>query len=140
MNSMRGNDDQKLDALFGAYRAACGGPEPSANFMPNLWARIESRQSVTFSFRRMANAFATAVLTTGNAGGPPPKRGPEEFRKKYTADLTRDVKLDGEQVKKLNGILDQTRAELEKVNQKSKPEWDALNKERDALREKWHPD
>jgi hypothetical protein len=83
---------------------------------------------------------ATPVLTTGNAGGLPPKRGPEEFRKKYTADLTRDVKLDGEQVKKLNGILDQTRAELEKVNQKAKPEWDALNKERDALREKWHPD
>jgi hypothetical protein len=62
MNSMRGNDDQKLDALFGAYRAACGSPEPSANFMPNLWARIESRQSFSFSFFRMANAFATATV------------------------------------------------------------------------------
>ncbi len=59
---MRGNDDQQLDALFGAYRAACGNPEPSANFMPNLWARIESRQSLTFSFRRMANAFAAATV------------------------------------------------------------------------------
>jgi len=83
---------------------------------------------------------ATPVLTTGNAGGPPPKRNPEEFRKRYTADLTKDVKLDDEQVKKLNAILDQTRSELEKLNQKTKPEWDALNKERDALREKWHPD
>jgi hypothetical protein len=62
MNSMRGNDDQKLDALFGAYRAACKGPEPSANFMPELWARIESRQSFSFSFRRMANAFTTAAV------------------------------------------------------------------------------
>jgi len=62
MNSMRGNDDQKLDALLGAYRAACKGPEPSANFMPELWARIESRQSFTFSFRRMANAFTTAAV------------------------------------------------------------------------------
>src|ERR1051325_7695813 len=62
MNSMRGNDDQRRDALFAAYRAACGTPEPSANFMPNLWARIESRQSFTFSFRRMANAFATAAV------------------------------------------------------------------------------
>lgn len=59
---MRGDDDQRLDALFGAYRAACSGPEPSANFMPNLWARIESRQSFSFSFRRMANAFATAAV------------------------------------------------------------------------------
>jgi len=69
MNSMRGNDDQKLDALFGAYRAACGGPEPGANFMPNLWARIESRQSFTFTFRRMANAFATAAVALSLALG-----------------------------------------------------------------------
>jgi len=66
---MRGNDDQRLDALFGAYRAACGGPEPSANFMPELWARIESRQSFTFSFRRMANAFATAAVALSLALG-----------------------------------------------------------------------
>jgi len=59
---MRDSADERLDALFGAYRSACSGPEPSANFMPNLWARIESRQSVTFSFRRMANAFATASV------------------------------------------------------------------------------
>jgi hypothetical protein len=62
MTSMRGSDDQRLDALFGAYRAACNAPEPSANFMPNLWARIESRQNFTFSFRRMANTFATAAV------------------------------------------------------------------------------
>jgi hypothetical protein len=59
---MRGNDDQKLDALFAAYREACGNPDASANFMPNLWARIDARQSFTFSFRRMANAFATAAV------------------------------------------------------------------------------
>jgi len=62
MTSMRGNDDQRLDALFGAYREACGETDASANFMPNLWARIESRQSFSFSFRRMANAFATATV------------------------------------------------------------------------------
>ena len=69
MTSMRGNDDQKLDALFGAYRAACVGPEPSANFMPDLWARIESRQNFTFVFRRMANAFATAAVALSLALG-----------------------------------------------------------------------
>jgi PAB1-binding protein PBP1 len=69
MTSMRGNDNEKLDALFGAYRAACGGPEPSANFMPNLWARIESRQNAAFSLRRMANAFATAAIALSLAMG-----------------------------------------------------------------------
>ena len=59
---MRGNVDERLDALLRAYRDACPTPEPSANFMPNLWARIESRQRFTFSFRRMANALTTAAV------------------------------------------------------------------------------
>lgn len=62
MNSMRGSDEERLDALLRAYARACPGPEPSANFMPNLWQRIESRQSFTFSFHRMANAFVTGAL------------------------------------------------------------------------------
>ena len=62
MNSMRGNAEERLDALFRAYRDACPTPEPSANFMPNLWQRIESRQGFTFSFQRMANAFVTAAV------------------------------------------------------------------------------
>jgi len=62
MEAMRGNDEQRLDALFRAYRDACPTPEASANFMPNLWRRIEARQAYTFSFRRMANAFVTAAL------------------------------------------------------------------------------
>ena len=69
MFSMRGNEDERLDALFAAYRDACPSPEASANFMPNLWARIESRQSLTFSFRRMANGFVTAALAVTLALG-----------------------------------------------------------------------
>ena len=62
MNFMHGSDDQQLDALFRAYHDACEVPEASANFMPNLWARIESRQRFTFSFRRVANALTTAAV------------------------------------------------------------------------------
>jgi len=62
MNSMRGNDEQRLDALFQAYRDACPTPEASANFMPNLWQRIEARQTYAFSFKRMANALVTAAV------------------------------------------------------------------------------
>jgi len=69
MDSMRGNDEQRLDALFRAYRDACPTPEASANFMPNLWQRIEARQIYTFSFRRMANAFVTAAVALSLALG-----------------------------------------------------------------------
>ena len=62
MTSMHGSDDQQIDALFRAYHDACEVPEASANFMPNLWARIESRQRFTFSFRRVANALTTVAV------------------------------------------------------------------------------
>ena len=61
MDSMRGSSEERLDALFRAYRE-CPTPDPSVNFMPDLWAKIESRQRVTFSFRRIASAFVTAAL------------------------------------------------------------------------------
>jgi len=84
---------------------------------------------------------AAPVLTTGNAGGPPAGRmSPADFRKKYAADLTKEMKLDADQVKKLNAILDQTNEEFQKLNQKMKPEQDALDEKRDAFREKYRPD
>ncbi len=55
-------EDDQLDRLFRAYRDACPTPEPSVNFMPQLWARIEARQNFGFSFRRMANALVTAAV------------------------------------------------------------------------------
>src|SRR5258708_5606928 len=81
---------------------------------------------------------ATPVLTTGNAGGSPSR--PADFRKRYVADLTKDVKLDAEQVRKLNGILDQTGQEMDQLKEKSKPELDALNEKSAALRVKYRPD
>jgi|SRR5579883_2275806 len=69
VDPIRGNEDERLDALFQAYRRACPTPEASANFMPNLWQRIEARQRATFSFRRMANAFVTAAVAMSIALG-----------------------------------------------------------------------
>jgi hypothetical protein len=69
MNPMRGSDDERLDALFQAYARACPDRDPSPNFMPNLWQRIEARQNSVFSFRRMANALVTAAVALSIALG-----------------------------------------------------------------------
>ena len=69
MDPMRGRDEERLDAIFEAYRRACPTPDASANFMPNLWQRIEARQRTTFSFRRMAQAFVTAAVALSIALG-----------------------------------------------------------------------
>jgi hypothetical protein len=61
MTPIRGNYEERMDALFRAF-AACPTPEPSVNFMPTLWQKIEARQQFTFSLRRMANAFAAAAV------------------------------------------------------------------------------
>jgi len=57
-----GNQGERLDTLFRAYKDACVAPEPSANFMPQLWQRIESRQTFSFFFKRVARGFVTAAV------------------------------------------------------------------------------
>jgi len=54
--------DSRLDDLFRAYRAACPDPEPSVNFMPEMWAKIEAREASSTVFNRMAKALVTAAL------------------------------------------------------------------------------
>jgi negative regulator of sigma E activity len=54
--------ERRLDELFRAYREACPDVEPSANFMPNLWAKIETRQVSTNWFGRMAKVLVMAGL------------------------------------------------------------------------------
>lgn len=62
----RMDDDRansKLDALWLEYRSAFPDPEPSANFMPNLWQKIEARRQETTSvFRRLAQACVMATV------------------------------------------------------------------------------
>jgi hypothetical protein len=64
-NARSGADDLetrlggRLDECFAAYREACPDPEPSPDFMPRLWARIEGRRQFqeVFAWRRWAQAF-----------------------------------------------------------------------------------
>jgi len=61
-HNQMGSDDTRLDALLAAYRDACPDPEPSANFMPQLWQKIEARQQSSTVFGRLARNLVTAAL------------------------------------------------------------------------------
>ena len=67
MDRMQHNDklDARLDAMFAEYRMACPDPEPSANFMPQMWAKIEMREASTNWFGSMAKALVTAFAAIG---------------------------------------------------------------------------
>ena len=58
--------DDKLDALWAEYRDALPDTNPSVEFMPKLWRRIDQQRVATTSiFRRLSQVFvvATAALT-----------------------------------------------------------------------------
>ena len=61
------NLDRELDALFSRYREACVVPEASANFMPNLWQRLEGRRSYQLDLRRWAQGFVTLAAAASLA-------------------------------------------------------------------------
>jgi hypothetical protein len=61
MNTNRRDRDNELNALFADYRAAVPDPDASANFMPQLWRKIEARQSFTIRVRRLTQVFVGAA-------------------------------------------------------------------------------
>lgn len=55
-------EEKRLDDLFVRYRQACDAQEPSVNFMPHLWERIEARRTFSHLLRRLTSGFVTASV------------------------------------------------------------------------------
>jgi len=55
------DQNSELDNLFEQYRAAVPDPEASANFMPELWRKIEARQSLMLRIRKLTQVFVGAA-------------------------------------------------------------------------------
>jgi hypothetical protein len=53
--------DRQLNELFERYLAACPDVEPSANFMPAIWGRIEKRGSFPLVFERLTRMFVAGA-------------------------------------------------------------------------------
>jgi hypothetical protein len=54
------DDEMSLDEAFRRYRDACPDVEPSANFMPGIWQRIDARQGFWPVFERFGGMVASA--------------------------------------------------------------------------------
>jgi hypothetical protein len=57
---MMSDDESGLDQFFQHYRQSFPDMEPSVNFMPMLWQKIEARHSFPFIFRRLGRSVMTA--------------------------------------------------------------------------------
>lgn len=61
--------DHELNSLFAAYRDATVAPEPSADFMPKLWGKIEAKRSFLYRLRRMSQVAVAAALAASVLAG-----------------------------------------------------------------------
>jgi hypothetical protein len=61
MEQDRIEQNNDLDQLFATYRAALPDPEASAGFMPELWRRIEARQSFLSRMKKLTQVFVAAA-------------------------------------------------------------------------------
>src|SRR5690242_36049 len=50
----------ELAGLFASYREALPEPEPTRDFIPGMWARIDARRKDTWTFGRLTRGFVTA--------------------------------------------------------------------------------
>ncbi len=53
--------EREYDSLLASYREACTAPEASADFMPGVWRRIESRRRFVITLRRWTAGIVTAA-------------------------------------------------------------------------------
>lgn len=54
--------ESRLDRLWESYRDACPDVEPSAGFMPQLWQKIEARQSTPWLMRRFTRVVVSMSM------------------------------------------------------------------------------
>jgi hypothetical protein len=89
--------DGWLDQLFAAYRAALPDVEPTPQFLPGIWQKIDAAKPVSwifplrqFAVRLVAASALAAAILTGSAMLTTPHRAPdaEELGATYVDVLT----------------------------------------------------
>jgi len=84
-----------------------------------------------FASGAVVGGFAASLYQARTVSAVAPAT-PQAWRDKYVRDLTGRLRLDGEQVGKLNSILDETRSRYDAVKLRYKPEMDRIHDEQIA--------
>jgi len=53
--------NNELDDLFAGYKAMLPDPDPRSDFMPELWRKIEARQSLVVRIKKLTQVFVAAA-------------------------------------------------------------------------------
>ena len=71
-------------------------------------------------------AFSHRLYTANAVAATSGRPNPDEWRKRYMAEMESRLKLSPQQSSQLNTILDETRASFQQVRDRMKPEMDAI--------------
>ena len=89
--------------------------------------------ALVFACGGVVGAFAHRLYIVSGVSANVAQRNPEEFRKRYMADMKARLQLTDDQAAKLGAIMDETRARFRDVRGKIEPE---MQKIREDQREK----
>jgi hypothetical protein len=70
--------------------------------------------------------YAVNTVNAVNGGVRPPRLNPEEARRHYMDEIQAKVKLDDGQIRQVNQILDETRAQFDQIRRKMNAEGRAI--------------
>jgi hypothetical protein len=85
--------------------------------------------ALVFACGGVVGAFAHRLYTVSGVSANVAQRNPEEFRKRYMADMKARLQLSDEQAAKLGVVMDETRARFRDVREKFEPEMQKIRED-----------
>ena len=85
--------------------------------------------ALVFACGGVVGAFAYRLYTVSGVSANVGQRNPEEFRKRYMADMKARLQLNDDQASKLSVIMDDTRARFRDVREKFEPEMQKIRED-----------
>jgi len=100
---------------------------------PTRWS-VALYMALVFVCGGVAGAFAYRLYTVSGVSANVGQRNPEEFRKRFMADLKARLQLNDDQAAKLGVIMDETRARVRTTRDTIEPELRKIRAGADARR------
>ena len=85
--------------------------------------------ALVFACGGVVGAFAHRLYTVSGVSANAAQRNPEEFRKRFMADLKARLQLTDDQAAKLGAVMDDTRARFRDVREKFEPEMQKIRED-----------
>ena len=85
--------------------------------------------ALVFACGGVVGAFAHRLYIVSGVSANVSQRNPEEFRKRFMADMKARLQLSDDQAAKLSTIMDETRAQFRDVRKKFEPEMEKIRED-----------